>query len=55
MLYTLNLYSTACQLYLNKTERKKIISHSIVKFFSQDGKFPKKKFFLKKGNFPCLK
>jgi len=23
MLYTLNLYSVVCQLYLNKTERKK--------------------------------
>ena len=25
MLYTLNLYSAVCQLYLNKTERKKAI------------------------------
>ena len=25
MLYTLNIYSAVCQLYLNKTEREKII------------------------------
>ena len=24
MLYTLNLYSAVCQLYLNKTEKKKV-------------------------------
>ena len=29
MLYILNLYSVVCQLYLNKTERKKVTIHHV--------------------------
>ena len=33
MLYTLNLYSAVCQLYFNKTRRKKIKVECLEKIF----------------------
>ena len=51
MLYTLNLYSAVCQLYLNKTRRKNKLKKYYIEYLKADKRVDLKSPLHKKKNF----